>query len=209
MTTAITAKRAPAVISVSASRATMPCKRDFSTSTRLVTAVMPLASTRWFAPASKPAASTTRAATSVVPSTLRRLAATYAATIRAAAPPSSTAAATAYSWVHSQPAIPANPPSSVKVRTPAKRACGPLACPDHSRSIPTAAPHSVPAMIPTAPSRSPIVPYPSPDGLCSTAGHARRHATRARADGGRTGHGRAPGASPRTSPGSSASRHCR
>lgn len=39
-------------------------------------------------------------------------------------------------------------PRSVKVRIPAKRAPGPLACPDHSRSKPTAAPPSVAIAIP-------------------------------------------------------------
>ena len=40
------------------------------------------------------------------------------------------------------------PPNNVKVRKPAKWASGPLACPDHSRSNPTAAPPRAAIAIP-------------------------------------------------------------
>src|ERR1043166_2774681 len=52
------------------------------------------------------------------------------------------AAATAGYESRSHPATPPMPPRRRKVRTPAKRAFGPLAWPDHSRSTPTAMPAS-------------------------------------------------------------------
>src|ERR1043166_2856164 len=52
------------------------------------------------------------------------------------------AAATAGYESRSPPATPPMPPRRRKVRTPAKRAFGPLAWPDHSRSTPTAMPAS-------------------------------------------------------------------
>src|SRR3954466_548243 len=60
--------------------------------------------------------------------------------INATAPANRTTAKLARLSVTSQPARPAMPPSMVKVRTPPNRARGPLACPDHSRSTPMAAP---------------------------------------------------------------------
>ena len=45
--------------------------------------------------------------------------------------------------VISQPAIPANAPSNVNVRTPPRRACLPVACPDLWRSTPTTTPERV------------------------------------------------------------------
>ena len=77
-----------------------------------------------------PAAITTSAAISVVPSTSWRLAATYAPAVMAAAAPRSTIAGAVSPIVHIDPLRPANPPSIVKVRIPAKRAPGPSACPD-------------------------------------------------------------------------------
>src|SRR5690348_5881369 len=58
------------------------------------------------------------------------------------AAPSRTEAGTGRATDQSQPLRPARSPNIVKVRRPARRACGPDACPDHWRSSPTARPPS-------------------------------------------------------------------
>src|SRR5262245_44534138 len=59
-----------------------------------------------------------------------------------AAAANTTAAIATQPAIAMPPAIPPSAPSSVNVRIPPKRASGPVACPDHCRSRPTAAPPS-------------------------------------------------------------------
>ncbi len=138
----MTANRAAASISVSPSRVAMPCRRDFSASSRTVMAMVPEANEICPTPAITPAARTTNAAISVVASTSWRLPTTYAITMMPAVPARTTIAGPCMPDVHHTPLKPAMRPIMVNVRSPANRALWPEAWPLHSRSSPTARPPS-------------------------------------------------------------------
>src|SRR5687768_8515579 len=142
-TRARTAKRSAANISSRPIRFTNARMASFSPRSSRVTATVPLASASEPSPASRPVPSTRMAAVSVVPSMasgVLRAAIRYAATTRAEAPRSKEAEIAVWPKASSHPATPPMAPSRKKVRTPAKRAAGPVAWPDHSRSSPTAIP---------------------------------------------------------------------
>lgn len=145
-TSARTAKCRAARISSGSRRCTQRCSSSFSASASTTNAASAAVSRRAPPPARRPSASTTSAATSVVPSTAsavsRRAVTTYAPTVSKTPPATSAMLAKAASDATRSPPRPPSIPIRKKVRTPAKSRLGPTACPERSRSMPTANPTS-------------------------------------------------------------------